>query len=161
APLDPLDLAVAPDGTAYVLGATDDRIVRLTLAGGVEDVGVAPVLPGSTSNASTFSGLAARAGGLLYAMVPAMEGPELPAVYVLDAQGRIVQTLGAAAALPEPLRPTDIEVAADGTVLLLEAAAGRVRRLSPRDGQVTTVALGSMPEAYARLGVTVDGSLVV
>jgi len=132
--VDPIDLAVEPDGDLLILSKeTPPQIYRVDSSTNRRTV-VAAALPGTNSLA--FTSMARSADGILYLIEPKLQ-PLSGNLYKVDSQGDLV-LLGV---LPVA---TKIEVAPNGSIHAFNAGVGDdLFVVDPDDGSYTTLSITS------------------
>lgn len=135
--IDPIDVTTTPDGTAYVVEMSTNRLRRLTPDGTLSTVAGTGAVgfsgDGGPATKATFSGPVAAAAAPDASLVVADSGngrvrriaPD-GTVSTLAGNGSSATATPGAEARAVGLLPTDVEVLADGRVLVAESSGHRV-----------------------------------
>ncbi len=117
----PVDVAVAPDGTIYVVDAGLYKLIRYDAQGRRQ---IAWDLP--RFNSLDSSRLAVDNRGIVYITVP-----EESAVWSFDAAGAQIGAWQVPSDTGVPSRPVGIDIGPDGEIVVTDVANGRVVRILP------------------------------
>lgn len=181
-----MGVAFAPDGTLYVADTFNERVRRIAANGTIDTV--------AGTGRSGFSGDGGPATAAQLSMPLGLAvGPD-GSVFIADAGNRRVRRLdpsgvittvaGSGASLYDGddkpavmagMTPYDVDVAADGALLIADTSNNRVRRLLPASGIITTFAgtgkpgynFDNIPAAEAELNgpegvaVAADGTVYI
>ena len=137
---DPVGLALAPDGKAYLSDRQRDEVLRLDLATGVLT---------HVANLESVTGLAMDQAGKLLAT-------DGIAVRRIDPGTGAITTVAAGAPLDDP---RDVAVGLDGTLFV--AGAHQVVRVNPATGAKSVLAAGQPLNDPRAIDIEPDGDLVV